>query len=101
MTLENYAVFGKYFYHDLKHTLKAFNHKESKKCFKFIEKYKNDFYILMLTDYELYRYFQDKISQAKRLICLYLLLKKEKKFQKKILMKKKFIPEFINFFRSR
>ncbi|HHP5673120.1 TPA: hypothetical protein ACSC0L_001716, partial [Campylobacter jejuni] len=25
MTLENYAVFGKYFYHDLKHTLKAFN----------------------------------------------------------------------------
>ncbi|HHP5680427.1 TPA: hypothetical protein ACSC0T_001864, partial [Campylobacter jejuni] len=24
MTLENYAVFGKYFYHDLKHTLKAF-----------------------------------------------------------------------------
>ncbi|EHR8850962.1 hypothetical protein NML06_001603, partial [Campylobacter jejuni] len=48
MTLENYAVFGKYFYHDLKHTLKAFNHKESKKCFKFIEKYKNDFYILML-----------------------------------------------------
>ncbi|HIC3890422.1 TPA: hypothetical protein ACW4JC_001807, partial [Campylobacter jejuni] len=21
MTLENYAVFGKYFYHDLKHTL--------------------------------------------------------------------------------
>ncbi len=52
MTLENYAVFGKYFYHDLKHTLKAFNHKESKKCFKFIEKYKNDFYILMLADYE-------------------------------------------------
>ncbi|MGM9061861.1 hypothetical protein ACTFF0_08715, partial [Campylobacter jejuni] len=27
MTLENYAVFDKYFYHDLKHTLKAFNHK--------------------------------------------------------------------------
>ncbi|MGM9069021.1 hypothetical protein ACTFFB_00635, partial [Campylobacter jejuni] len=25
MTLENYAVFDKYFYHDLKHTLKAFN----------------------------------------------------------------------------
>ncbi|MGM9238236.1 hypothetical protein ACTFG6_05745, partial [Campylobacter jejuni] len=23
MTLENYAVFDKYFYHDLKHTLKA------------------------------------------------------------------------------
>ncbi|WP_373996326.1 hypothetical protein, partial [Campylobacter jejuni] len=23
MTLENYAIFGKYFYHDLKHTLKA------------------------------------------------------------------------------
>ncbi|HIC3276652.1 TPA: hypothetical protein ACW4JN_001842, partial [Campylobacter jejuni] len=29
MTLENYAVFGGYFYYDLKHTLKAFNHKES------------------------------------------------------------------------
>ncbi|WP_373996385.1 hypothetical protein, partial [Campylobacter jejuni] len=29
MILENYAVFGKYFYHDLKHALKAFNHKES------------------------------------------------------------------------
>ncbi|EHO9777217.1 hypothetical protein QTU39_001786, partial [Campylobacter jejuni] len=56
MILENYAVFGKYFYHDLKHALKAFNHKESKKCFKFIEKYKNDFYVLILADYELYRY---------------------------------------------
>ncbi|EIA5268091.1 hypothetical protein K7L96_001714, partial [Campylobacter jejuni] len=51
MTLENYAVFGKYFYYDLKHILKAFNHKECKKCFKFIEKYKNDFYILMPADY--------------------------------------------------
>ncbi len=41
--------------------------------------------------------FKIKISQAKRLICLYLLLKKRKKFQKEDIDEEKFIPEFINF----
>ncbi len=40
--------------------------------------------------------FKIKISQAKRLICLYLLLKKEK-ISKEDIDEEKFIPEFINF----
>ncbi|HDZ5025026.1 TPA: chorismate-binding protein [Campylobacter jejuni] len=97
MTLENYAVFGEYFYYDLKHILKAFNHKESKKCFKFIEKYKNDFYILMLADYELYKYFQDKNFASKKAYLSIFAFKKRKKFQKEKIDEEKFIPEFINF----
>ncbi|MBR8635511.1 bifunctional chorismate-binding protein/class IV aminotransferase [Campylobacter jejuni] len=97
MTLENYAVFGRYFYYDLKHILKAFNHKECKKCFKFIEKYKNDFYILMLADYELYRYFQDENFTSKKACLSIFAFKKRKKFQKEDIDEEKFIPEFINF----
>lgn len=97
MILENFGVFGEYFYYDLKHILKAFNHKESKKCFKFIEKHKNDFYFLMFADYELYRYFQDKNFTSPEAYLSIFAFKKRKKFQKENIDEEKFIPEFVNF----
>lgn len=41
--------------------------------------------------------FKIKISQVKKLVCLFLLLKKEKNFKKRISMKKNLFLKFVNF----
>ncbi|MBM0637035.1 bifunctional anthranilate synthase component I family protein/aminotransferase class IV [Campylobacter sp. VicNov18] len=97
MILENFSVFGKYFYYDLKHILRAFNHKENKKCFQFIQKHKNDFYFLVLADYEMYKYFQDKNLTSKKPYLSVFAFAKKKKFQHEISDQERFVPEFISF----
>ncbi|MDX2331186.1 bifunctional anthranilate synthase component I family protein/aminotransferase class IV [Campylobacter hepaticus] len=97
MIINNFAVFGKYFYYDLKHILRAFNLKETKECFDFIEKNKNDLYCLMFADYELYQYFQDKNLTSKKPYLSVFAFTKRKRFENKILDQERFIPEFISF----
>ncbi|MBK1994137.1 hypothetical protein FSE90_07720, partial [Campylobacter novaezeelandiae] len=51
---KDFAVFGDFLYYDLKYTLKAFNQKQSKKIFAFVEKHKDKFYFLAFFRYEFY-----------------------------------------------
>ncbi|HEC1767335.1 TPA: bifunctional aminodeoxychorismate synthase component I/aminotransferase, partial [Campylobacter lari] len=60
-----FAIFGKYLYDDLAFTLKAYTQKESKKAFKAIEKYKNQYYFLGYIQYEFYKYLEDKNYKSK------------------------------------
>lgn len=94
---ENFAVFGRHIYHKLKYILKAHNRNESKKCFHFIQKHKNDFYFLMLVDYEFYKYFEDKNFTSKKAYLSAFAFKKRKKFKSETLSEENFLPEFTSF----
>ncbi|EGL6327277.1 bifunctional aminodeoxychorismate synthase component I/aminotransferase, partial [Campylobacter coli] len=75
-----FAIFGKYFYYDLKFVLKAYNKKQSKKYFKFVQKHKDKYYFLTLVDYEFYKYLQDKNFTSKEAYLSFYAYKKRKKF---------------------
>ncbi|MCV3384065.1 bifunctional anthranilate synthase component I family protein/aminotransferase class IV [Campylobacter lari] len=75
-----FAIFGKYLYDDLAFTLKAYNQKESKKLFKFIEKNKDKFYFLGYIKYEFYKYLEDKNCKSKEPFLYFFAFKKREKF---------------------
>ncbi|AJC84901.1 aminodeoxychorismate synthase, component I (aminotransferase-4 domain-containing) [Campylobacter peloridis] len=60
-----FAIFGKYIYTNKAYTLKAYNQKQSKKIFKFIEKNKAKYYFLGYIQYEFYKYLEDKNYESK------------------------------------
>ncbi|MCV3539309.1 bifunctional anthranilate synthase component I family protein/aminotransferase class IV [Campylobacter lari] len=90
-----FAIFGKYLYDDLSFTLKAHTQKESKKAFKIIEKYKNQYYFLGYIKYEFYKYLEDKNYKSKEPFLYFFAFKKREKFihENKIL---DFYPSFLS-----
>ncbi|MCV3376394.1 bifunctional chorismate-binding protein/class IV aminotransferase [Campylobacter sp. IFREMER_LSEM_CL2194] len=75
-----FAIFGKYLYDDLAFTLKAYTQKESKKAFKAIEKYKNQYYFLGYIQYEFYKYLEDKNYKSKEPFLYFFAFKSKKIF---------------------
>ncbi|MCV3394957.1 bifunctional anthranilate synthase component I family protein/aminotransferase class IV [Campylobacter lari] len=75
-----FAIFGKYLYDDLAFTLKAYTQKESKKAFKTIEKYKNQYYFLGYIQYEFYKYLKDKNYKSKEPFLYFFAFKTRKIF---------------------
>ncbi|TKX30965.1 bifunctional chorismate-binding protein/class IV aminotransferase [Campylobacter estrildidarum] len=96
MNAENFAIFGKYLYYDLKYTLRAYNQKQSKKCFKFVEKYKDKFYFITLVDYEFYKYLYDRHFKSKKSYLVFFVYKKRKKFSILSIDEDRFLPSFYN-----
>ncbi|TKX30626.1 bifunctional chorismate-binding protein/class IV aminotransferase [Campylobacter aviculae] len=94
MSVENFAVFGKYLYYDLKYILKAYNQKQSKKYFKFIEKHKEKFYFIILVDYEFYKYLQNESFKSKEAYLVFFAFKKRKKFSLLSINEDRFLPSF-------
>ncbi len=92
----NFAIFGKYFYYDLKFVLKAYNKKQSKKYFKFVQKYKDKYYFLTLVDYEFYKYLQDKNFTSKEAYLSFYAYKKRKNFTTMRVDEENFMPIFKN-----
>ncbi|ENY8263810.1 bifunctional chorismate-binding protein/class IV aminotransferase [Campylobacter coli] len=91
-----FAIFGKYFYYDLKFVLKAYNKKQSKKYFKFVQKHKDKYYFLTLVDYEFYKYLQDKNFTSKEAYLSFYAYKKRKKFTAMRVDEENFMPIFKN-----
>ncbi|EKO4609070.1 chorismate-binding protein [Campylobacter coli] len=91
-----FAIFGKYFYYDLKFVLKAYNKKQSKKYFKFVQKHKDKYYFLTLVDYEFYKYLQDKNFTSKEAYLSFYAYKKRKKFTAMKVDEENFMPIFKN-----
>ncbi|EAI6906947.1 bifunctional aminodeoxychorismate synthase component I/aminotransferase [Campylobacter coli] len=91
-----FAIFGKYFYYDLKFVLKAHNKKQSKKYFKFVQKHKDKYYFLTLVDYEFYRYLQDKNFTSKEAYLSFYAYKKRKNFSAMSIDEENFMPIFKN-----
>ncbi|WP_187153611.1 bifunctional anthranilate synthase component I family protein/class IV aminotransferase [Campylobacter peloridis] len=75
-----FAIFGKYLYDNLAFTLKAHTQKESKKAFKAIEKYKNQYYFLGYIQYEFYKYLEDKNYKSKEPFLYFFAFKTRKIF---------------------
>ncbi|CAM2812994.1 bifunctional anthranilate synthase component I family protein/class IV aminotransferase [Helicobacter burdigaliensis] len=92
---ENFAIFDDYLYYELKHILKAYNQKESKQCFKFIEKNKHKFFFIGCIDYEFYRYLEDESYKSNKAYLGFFAFKKRKKFKPKKVCKKEFMPTFL------
>ncbi|HIF9960457.1 TPA: chorismate-binding protein [Campylobacter coli] len=91
-----FAIFGKYFYYDLKFVLKAYNKKQSKKYFKFVQKHKDKYYFLTLVDYEFYKYLQDKNFTSKEAYLSFYAYKKRKNFSAMSIDEENFMPIFKN-----
>ncbi|EGP2596689.1 bifunctional aminodeoxychorismate synthase component I/aminotransferase [Campylobacter coli] len=91
-----FAIFGKYFYYDLKFILKAYSKKQSKKYFKFVQKHKDKYYFLTLVDYEFYKYLQDKNFTSKEAYLSFYAYKKRKKFTAMSIDEENFMPIFKN-----
>lgn len=92
---KDFAVFGDFLYYDLKYTLKAFNQKQSKKIFAFVEKHKDKFYFLAFFRYEFYKYLEDKHYKSTIPYCLFFAYKKRKIFKALKIDEEKYMPSFI------
>ncbi|MBK1971078.1 chorismate-binding protein [Campylobacter sp. TTU_617] len=92
---QDFAVFGDFLYYDLKYTLKAFNQKQSKKIFNFVEKYKDKFYFLAFFRYEFYKYLEDKHYKSTLPYCLFFAYKKRKTFKALKIDEEKYMPSFV------
>lgn len=92
---ENFAVFDKYLYYDLKHTLLAYNQKESKVCFEFIEKNKQKYFFIGCVDYEFYRYLEDEEYRSFEPYLSFYAFEKRKKFKPYKVKKEEFIPTIL------
>ncbi|MFX3626506.1 bifunctional chorismate-binding protein/class IV aminotransferase [Campylobacter sp. LH-2024] len=94
MNAENFAVFGKYLYYDLKYILRAYNQKQSKKYFNFVEKYKEKFYFIVLADYEFYKYLYNADFKSKEAYLVFFAYKKRRKFSSLVIDENRFLPSF-------
>ncbi|MBZ7939362.1 chorismate-binding protein [Campylobacter sp. W0014] len=94
MSAENFAVFGKYLYYDLKYVLRAYNQKQSKKYFNFAEKYKEKFYFIVFADYEFYKYLYDDNFKSKEAYLVFFAYKKRREFSVFSIDEDRFLPSF-------
>ncbi|MBZ7935953.1 chorismate-binding protein [Campylobacter sp. B0100352/1] len=94
MSAENFAVFGKYLYYDLKYILRACNQKQSKKYFNFAKKHKEKFYFIVLVDYEFYKYLYDDNFKSKEAYLVFFAYKKRREFSVFSIEEDRFLPSF-------
>ncbi|TKX34138.1 bifunctional chorismate-binding protein/class IV aminotransferase [Campylobacter taeniopygiae] len=94
MSAENFAVFGRYLYYDLKYILRAYNQKQSKKYFNFAEKHKEKFYFIVLVDYEFYKYLYDDNFKSKEAYLVFFAYKKRREFSVFSIDEDRFLPSF-------
>lgn len=93
---KNFAIFDNHFYYDLKCILKAKNHKESKKCFKILQKHKNKFFFICVIDYEFYEYLEDKNYKSKEEYLKFFVYRKRKPFKPLEIDDESFLPSLKN-----
>ncbi|TEY01593.1 bifunctional chorismate-binding protein/class IV aminotransferase [Campylobacter sp. US33a] len=92
--MRNFAIFDNQIYYDLKCILKAKNQKESKKCFKILQKYKHKFFFICVIDYEFYEYLEDKNYKSKEEYLKFFVYRKRKPFKPLEIDDESFLPSF-------
>lgn len=96
MKKSEFAVFDNYCYYDLKCILKARNQKESKKCFKILQKHKDKFFFICVLDYEFCEYLADKNYKSEKEYLKFFVYKKRKPFKILDIDDESFLPSFEN-----